>query len=83
MPDGGTNLMKNFPNITGYMLPDLFIVLIVSTFFWTLIGSFFSEDPLGYPSEEEAKPVLYFTFSLTVIYGILYWISRNAQGRDQ
>jgi hypothetical protein len=48
-----------------------------------LIGSFFSEDPLGYPSEEEAKPVLYFTFSLTVIYGILYWISRNAQGRDQ
>jgi hypothetical protein len=83
MPDGGSNYMKNFPKFTGYMLPDLFLMLMVSTMFWLLIGVFFSDNAAGYPTKEEAKPVLYFTFIISVIYGILYWISVNAQDRDR
>ena len=84
MPDGGSNnIMKNFPKFTGYLLPDLFLTLILSTVFWLLVGMFFTENPAGYPSRDEAKPVLYFTFLISVIYGILYWVSVNAQDRDR
>jgi hypothetical protein len=75
--------MKNFPRFTGRIIPDMVLVLIFSTCFFLLIGYFICGEPDGYPSADQAKPVLYFTFSLTLIYGILYWISRNAQGRNQ
>jgi hypothetical protein len=75
--------MKNFPKITGFLIPDVAIIFISCTCVWLLIGSFILEHPIGYPNAEQAKPVLYFTSSISVIYGILYWISRNAQDRDK
>ena len=75
--------MKNFPKITGHLIPDSVLILIVSTLFWLGIGYILTNSPEGYPSAAQAKPVLLFTFSLSVIYGILYWISsRNAQNRN-
>ena len=75
--------MKNFPKFTGHLFPDCFLILFFSTLFWLGIGYFLTDSPEGYPSAEQANPVLLFNFSLSVIYGILYWISsRNAQNRN-